>query len=122
MKKNNFFSLYARARSFRFAFEGIRDFFKSEPNAWIHLVATVIAVDIGFILEIGLLEWVAIIIVIGMVWTAEMFNTALEKGMDLVSPGKDPRVKFVKDVSAGAVLVTAMIALITGLIIFIPKI
>lgn len=122
MKKNNFFSLHARGRSFRFAFEGIRDFFKSEPNAWIHLVATVVAIDLSFILEISLSEWFAIIIVIGMVWTAEMFNTSIEKIMDLVSPEKSPRVKFIKDVSAGAVLVAAFTALITGLIIFIPKI
>src|SRR6185503_16949017 len=111
MKRNEFFSIRARIKSFGFALLGIRDFFKSEPNAWIHLVATVVAVDISFILEIELLEWVAIII--GIVWMAEMFNTAIEKSMDLVSPGQDPRVKFIKDIAAGAVLVAALMALIT---------
>ena len=97
-------------------------FFKSEPNALIHFVITVMVVSVAAILDVRDMEWVALIIVMGMVWAAELFNTAIEKTMDLLSPEKDPRVKFIKDISAGAVLITAFIAIITGLIIFIPKI
>ena len=122
MKQNDFFNLHARGQSFKWAFEGIRDFFKSEPNALIHFVITVMVVSVAAILDVRDMEWVALIIVMGMVWAAELFNTAIEKTMDLLSPEKDPRIKFIKDISAGAVLITAFIAIITGLIIFIPKI
>ena len=122
MKRNDFFNLHARGESFKWAFEGVRDFFKSEPNALIHFVITVMAVSVGVILDIKDIEWVALLIVMGMVWAAELFNTAIEKTMDLLSPEKDPRVKFIKDISAGAVLIAAFVAILTGLIIFIPKI
>ena len=64
----------------------------------------------------------ALIIVIGFVWVAEFFNTAIERIMDFISPGQHPEVRFIKDMSAGAVLLAALTAAITGGIIFIPEI
>jgi len=65
-------------------------------------------------------KWLFIVIAIGLVWVAELFNTAIEKLCDMVCPEQHPQIKFIKDVSAAAVLVTAIIAMITGCIIFIP--
>lgn len=121
MKTKKPFSFFARIKSFSYAFAGIRQFFASEHNAWIHLFATVIVLVLTFIIPISLLEAVALVIVIGFVWVAELFNTAIERLVDFVSIEKSPAIKIIKDISAAAVLVAAVIAVITGCLIFIPK-
>jgi diacylglycerol kinase (ATP) len=116
------FSWTARLKSFRYAFEGLTGFFAAEHNAIIHLLIT-ISVFIGaafFDLSKG--QWIAIVLVIGFVWVAELFNTAIERLSDLISKDFHPGIKFIKDVSAAAVLVAAVVAFLTGAIIFIPKI
>jgi diacylglycerol kinase len=115
------FSLQQRARSFGFAFEGIRDFFKTQHNAIIHAIATVAVVISGFVVKLGATDWIFITLVIGLVWAAELFNTAIEKLCDIVSLQKNPHIKFIKDVAAAAVLVTAIISVVTGCIVFLPK-
>jgi diacylglycerol kinase (ATP) len=115
-------SLRARGSSFRYASEGIRSFFRSEPNAWIHLLATIVAFVLMLFLPMNSMEIISIVIVTGMVWCAELFNTAIEKLADQVTTERHPSIKYIKDVAAGAVLVTAISALVTGLVIFIPKI
>lgn len=117
-KKNG---LKKRIRSFGFAFTGIFELVKSEPNARIHLVATILAVLAGFILKISNVEWFVVLIVIALVWAAEAFNTVIEKLVDHLFPEYHETARIAKDVSAGAVLVCATIALICGLIIFLPK-
>ena len=112
--------LRQRIKSFGFAIDGIIAFLRSEPHARIHALATVIVVILSAAFQITGMEWIMILMVIGMVWVTEMFNTVVEKIMDHVSPEIHPRVKWIKDVAAGAVLVAAIIAIITGLIIFIP--
>jgi diacylglycerol kinase (ATP) len=121
MKTNKPFSLTARIKSFHYAFAGIRQFFASEHNAWIHLFATVIVIVLAFIIPISSLEAVSLVIVIGLVWVTELFNTAVERLVDFVSIEKSPVIKIIKDISAAAVLVAAVIAVITGCWIFIPK-
>lgn len=116
------FSVRQRFRSFRFAFAGLIAFFSAEHNARIHTAATVAVIISGILFDISSAEWLTVIIVTAMVWAAELFNTAIEKIMDYISPGHHPQVKIIKDLSAAAVLVTAIAALIAGLIIFIPKI
>ena len=96
--------------------------FQSEHNTIIHLVLTVIAVVAGFMLSISRIEWIALIIVIAMVWTAELFNTAIEKTMDFITKERLLQIKLIKDVAAAAVLITAIAAVVVGLLIFIPKI
>jgi diacylglycerol kinase len=117
--KNGFVRLI---KSFGYAFTGIYDLLRSEPNTRIHLLATVCALIAGFILRISKTEWCIILIVIALVWAAEAFNTAIEKMTDQLFPEFHEKARFAKDVSAGAVLVCAIAALICGLIIFIPKI
>ena len=117
--KNGFVRLI---KSFGYAFTGIYDLLRSEPNTRIHLLATVCALIVGFILRISKTEWCIILIVIALVWAAEAFNTAIEKLTDHLFPEYHETARLAKDVSAGAVLVCAIAALICGLIIFIPKI
>lgn len=116
MKKRRF--LY----SMKYAMTGIIHFLKSEPNSRIHLLATLLVISAGLWFKISRLSWVGVILCIGFVWCAEMFNTAIEKAMDNISPGKSEQVRIIKDLAAGAVLTAAIIALITGVIIFLPYI
>lgn len=115
-------SLKSRLNSFAFAFAGIKDFWQSEPNARLHLLAAVIAIGAGFTLHISSIEWLFILLAITLVFVAEMFNTALETLCDKVAPEIHPLIKKTKDLAAGGVLVTAFFAFITGMIIFLPKI
>jgi len=110
-----------RLKSFGFAFTGLYELVKSEPNARIHLAATICAVLAGFLLRISNAEWCIISIAIALVWAAEAFNTVIEKLVDHLFPGYHETARVVKDISAGAVLVCAIAALICGLIIFLPK-
>lgn len=122
MADSNKFSIKARIRSFGYAFSGLKRFFLTEHNVWIHSVAAILAVILGFLLKISALEWVGVLFVIGLVLAAEAFNTCIEKIMDKLVPGQDETVKYVKDLAAGAVLIAAIVAAIIGVIIFLPKI
>jgi diacylglycerol kinase (ATP) len=119
--KTKEFSLRARAGSFRFALQGIRRFFQREHNAWIHLAATIGVFVAAAIFGVTRSEIISLIIVTGLVWVAEIFNTAIEKIMDFISVKRHPQIKVIKDLAAAAVLVSALIALLTGAFIFIPK-
>jgi diacylglycerol kinase (ATP) len=121
MKKNNPFSLKERSKSFKYAFEGVKAFFKEEHNARIHLLATIAVIVLSIIFPVSKMEAIALVLAVGFVWVAEIFNTAIEKMMDFISVDKDDRIKTIKDLSAAAVLVAALIAVITGCFIFIPK-
>ena len=116
------FSIRARAKSFQYAWEGITAFLKREHNAWLHFIATVAVVVLATVVGLTKEELLALVFAIGFVWVAEIFNTCIEHTMDFISKEKQPEIKFIKDLSAGAVLIAAITALITGGIIFIPKI
>jgi len=118
--KSNQFTIHSRFRSFRFAGEGIFSFILREYNAMLHFMATVAVITLGVLTGISTSEWIAILLSIGLVWVAEMFNTCIEKLIDFIAPGYHQQIKFIKDVAAGAVLVAALIALAIGLIVFIP--
>jgi diacylglycerol kinase len=119
--KTKQFSFRERANSFRFAWEGIYKFFSQEHNAWLHLAATIMVFIAAWWFQLSRSEMISLVIVTGFVWTAEIFNTAIEKLMDFIVPDYHPKVKLIKDLAAAAVLVAAFIALITGAFIFIPK-
>ena len=121
MKDNHSFSVRARLRSFSYAFKGLWNFFRKEHNAWIHLFVTIIVVALGLYLHVSSSDWMALSFAIGFVWAAELFNTAIEKMADHISPEQDARIGMIKDLAAGAVLVAAMVAVIVGCIVFIPK-
>jgi diacylglycerol kinase (ATP) len=114
------FSLRRRAKSFQFAFHGLYRFFNTQHNAIIHAVATGVVVVLSAIIKLPLSKFLFVIVAIGLVWMAELFNTAIEQLCDMVCPQQHPQIKFIKDISAAAVFITAVMAVITACIIFIP--
>lgn len=110
-----------RIDSFKYALKGIRTVFRTETNMKIHVLIATLVVVCGFIFSISLTEWMICLLCFGMVICAEMINTALENMVDLVSPEKNKTAGKVKDIAAGAVLVTSVFAAMAGLIIFVPK-
>ncbi len=111
-----------RVKSIKNALQGVDSFFRSEPNAKIHLAATVIVIFLSCLVKLNRTEILILLIVTGLVWVAELFNTAIERIMDFVSSETHPSIKVIKDISAAAVLMAALLSAITGSIIFLPKI
>lgn len=120
--KSKKFSWKSRGRSFKFAFAGIVRLVGREHNMWLHISAAIIATALGFAFFISAMEWIAIVLCIGAVFSAEAFNTAIEYLADRISSDYDEAVGRAKDVAAGAVLFLAVASVIIGSIIFIPKI
>jgi diacylglycerol kinase (ATP) len=108
-------------RSFGYAFRGVGMMLRQQENARIHAVATILAVVLGILVELHRGEWCAIVLAIGLVWTAEGMNTAIEALTDLVSPNEHPLAGRAKDIAAGAVLCAAVTAVVIGLIVFLPR-
>lgn len=115
-------SLRKRANSFRYAFQGLSDLFRSQPNARIHLAVAVLTVGAGFFFGISSSEWLVLIGWMAAVIALEAINTALEYLTDLVSPQQHPLAGKAKDAAAAAVLIAAIGAAISGLLVFLPKI
>jgi diacylglycerol kinase (ATP) len=120
MMQTQKFSLRRRARSFHFAFQGLYHFFATQHNAIIHAVATGVALLVSAVIKLPPAKFLFVVIAIGLVWMAELFNTAIEQLCDMVCPEQHPQIKFIKDISAAAVLITAVMAVVTACIIFIP--
>jgi diacylglycerol kinase (ATP) len=108
-------------RGFAYALNGIWHATATQLNFRVHLVAALVAVYAGYALHISKNEWLWIILCIALVLVAELFNTAVEFLVDLVSPEYNKKAGLVKDMSAGAVLITAIGALVIGMVIFVPK-
>jgi len=121
MKSSNGFSVKSRIQSFGYALKGWQELLTSEPNAVLHIIAAAIAVTLGWYLHINATEWLFVVLAIVLVFAAELFNTALEVLCNFVEPERHPQIKKIKDLSAGAVLMLSIGALLIGLIIFIPK-
>ena len=119
---NRAFEFSGRIRSFKYAFVGIWTILKSQHNAWVHAVATIIVFVVGFLLKISTSEWCLIVLAIVAVWTAEALNTAFEFLVDATNPDFHPMIKNSKDVAAGAVLIAAIGSIILGVLIFLPKV
>jgi diacylglycerol kinase len=107
-------------KSYDYAFRGIWLAFRHESNMVFHVAAAIAVLLANYFLEVSRMEWVVTILLIGLAWTAEIFNTAIEKLADRVTRENDPLIGHVKDLSAGAVLVICLIAAICGLIIYLP--
>lgn len=116
------FSVKARLKSFTYAFQGWKVLINDEHNARIHLVAAIGAIVAGFVLNISPGEWIIIVMLIGLVFAAEAFNSAIEYVCNFISPQYHELIKKIKDLAALAVLFIAISAFVSGLIIFIPKI
>jgi len=113
--------LYSRIKSIKIALEGLKYVLLTQHNARIHVVITLAVFLSALILSINRLEWVCLLLVIGLVWTAEIVNTAVEVLVDMVSPEHSQGAKIIKDVCAGAVLVSAVISVLVGILIFGPR-
>jgi diacylglycerol kinase len=108
-------------RSFRYALAGIYKAMAKERNLKVQLVASVLICAAGVYFRISNTEWLAVIICIGMVICLELMNTAIEETVNFISPEFHEKAGLIKDISAGAVLVAAVISLIVSGIIFLPK-
>jgi diacylglycerol kinase len=109
-------------KSIHAAMAGLMDVAKREKNFRIEVLIGLLVVTLGAIFRVSSLHWIILLLNIGAVLGAEMFNTAIEVLCDMVQPEYDHRIKFIKDVSAAAVLVLACIAASCGTIIFFPYI
>ena len=112
--------LRLRAYSFRYAFAGWWFVIRTQHNAWVHALASVLVFILAFWLQLPLRDWAVLLLAVGMVWTAEFMNTAIEALIDLVSPRHNPLAKMSKDVAAAAVLIAALAAAIIGFLILGP--
>lgn len=118
--KSATFSLAGRLRSSMHAGEGIVEMLKSQHNAWVELLATLVVTAAGWFFGVTAVEWCLLILVMMVVWVAEALNTAIEFLCDVASPEFHPLVKKSKDVAAGAVLLSVVGAAVVGAIIFLP--
>lgn len=109
-------------RSFGFAVKGVKTCFTSETNFRIHVVLGIVALMLGIGFSISVTEWAAVIFCIAFVLVMEILNTSVEKLCNLVQQEFHPGIKAVKDMAAGAVLIAAIASLVTGCMIFLPKI
>ena len=112
----------ARLTSFSFACEGVVEFVKTEFNGWVHVFFTVAVIIAGFCYQIEAKEWAILFVCMGTVISVEMLNTAIERLCDHVTPEIHPQIKIVKDMASAAVLIMALFASVTGLIVFWPYI
>lgn len=115
------FNIKRRAASFGYAFSGIVELFRKEPNAWIHLTISCMVIAAGFMFRINVAEWLFVVLAIGLVFSAEIFNSAIERLGNKCCPDHDDLIKAAKDLGAAGVLVAAMTAVIIGVVIFGPK-
>jgi diacylglycerol kinase len=108
-------------RGFVYAFDGIVYVLRTQRNARVHLGIMVLVLAAGILFRVTALEWAILAITMSLVFSAEMFNTAVERQVDLTTSDVDPRAKAAKDAGAGAVLVTALGAIAAGVAIFGPR-
>ena len=110
----------SRLMAIRHALAGWAHVLRTQENAWLHTAATVLVIAIGFWLGLGRHDWALLLLAIGIVWSAEFLNTALEAVVDLASPDQHPLAKVGKDVGAAAVLIAAGTAALVGFLIMGP--
>lgn len=109
-------------KSFGYAYNGIKETIRNEQNIKVHILVMFLVIVAGIILRIEKIEWIICIILFGFVIASELFNSAIENTVDLVTKEKNENARKAKDAAAGGVLVSAIAAAIIGCIIFVPKI
>ena len=114
------FSLKSRIQSMAYALEGIADLLRHQHNARVHLCAAAVVLVLAAYCEVARWEWVALLLTIAMVWCTEALNTALEYIADACHPDQHPLIKRAKDAAAAAVLLSSLVAVVVGLMIFVP--
>jgi undecaprenol kinase len=106
--------------SFRYSFAGLKHAYKNEQSLLVHFIISITVIIMGFIFKINEIEWILVFLMIALVMAAELLNTAIENIVDLVTSEFHPLAKVAKDTASAAVLIYSLIALITGLIVFVP--
>ncbi|MBX0358756.1 diacylglycerol kinase family protein [Halobacillus sp. Nhm2S1] len=106
---------------FRFAWNGIKEVYQSERNFRIHLSVALLVTLAAFVFGLSKGEWVTILLIMVIVFSLEMVNTAMERLLDFYHPEQHPVIGSIKDITAGAVLVASIGSVIIGMIIFLPK-
>lgn len=109
-------------RSIGFAWQGMAVCFAGERNFRLHILSAIVVIVFGLLLHISMIEWLILTFCIAWVISMEMLNTAIEQLCNLISKDHHPGIKKVKDIAAGAVLLSAIFSLLAGFIIFLPKI
>lgn len=112
--------LYDRAKSFQYAFEGWWYVLRTQHNAWIHAIVTILIMGLALWLRLPSRDWAVLILTFMAVWMAEFMNTAIEAVVDMTMPDVHPLAKVAKDVAAAAVLVGALGAVVIGLLLLGP--
>lgn len=120
-KDKHRFSFKDRLLSFTYAINGLKLLFAREHNARIHIAITIAVATMGILFNISTTEWLVVFILIALVFSLEIINSAIENLCNFVSPEWHKAIKEIKDLSAAAVLVAAIISSICGIIIFVPK-
>lgn len=108
-------------KSFKYALNGIKHGAATQLNFKVHIIISILVIIAGVIFKISHTQWLMILIVMAMVFSAELFNTAIEGIVDIVSPQYNEKAGLIKDCAAAAVLITAIAAAIVGMLIFAPK-
>lgn len=121
MDNTNKFSFRKLFRSFGFALTGMKELIRSEQNARIHLFISICVIIAGFLFRLAAWEWCVVSLCIGLVFAAEAFNTVIEKLVDHLFPHKHETARLAKDIAAGAVLFCAVMSVVCGIILFLPK-
>lgn len=120
--KKEGFSLRKRIHHANHAMRGVVIFLRDTHAAWMHLFFALLAIYLGFLLRVSNTEWVVLLLTMCVILAAEAVNTAIEINVDMKSPGYSPQARDIKDVAAGAVLITVFIGGVIGMIIFLPKV
>jgi diacylglycerol kinase len=107
-------------RSYIYSIRGLRQAFLHENNLHFHIAAAIAVIVMNTTLRVSQAEWLITLMLIGLAWTAELFNTAIEKLADRVTKDYDPSIGQVKDMASGAVLIICFFAVICALIIYVP--
>ncbi len=112
----------SRLSSFTYAFSGIKMAIRTEANMKIHLFVTTLVLFAAVLFDVTRMHWMILLLCIGWVLMAEMINSSIEALCDFTTKEQHPKIKLIKDMAAGAVLISAIVASIVGLLIFLPYI
>ncbi len=116
------FSVKARFHSMRFAINGLQILWKEQHNSRVHLLATIVVILVGLVLSMSAIQWIALLLLIALVWVAEALNSAVEYLCDRVTVEHDPLIGKAKDVAAAGVLIASITAVVGGMLLFVPLI
>lgn len=119
--KHQKFSILARLKSFKYAFNGLRILVTDEHNSRVHVIAAFGVIGAGFYFNISAMEWLGVVLSIGFVISMEIINSTIENICDFISPEKHKLIKKIKDLAAAAVLISALTSIVIAAVIFIPK-